>query len=543
MSTVHDEIEAKYDADEDFQVPGLVELFGPARDAVGGVLADGSPWAEGEAVQHHLTATYFDTARLDLAAAGLSLRRRSGGDDAGWHLKVPGADSVRTEIREPLGDEQDTVPARIVTMTHALTGRRPLVPVARLTTDRRVRRLVDPTGRVLVELADDRVSAHRIAAPGSPDEAATGALSWREIEVEVVDGPPELLAAVDPALRERGLTPAASASKLARVLGGRTLQAASRRSANRGDDAPENGEDAGRSPRKAPAGDVALGHLRAQVAQMRAQDLPVRLDRPGAVHAMRVASRRLRSALTTFEPVFHGTVTRPIGRELKWLAGVLGAARDAEVMRDRLTAAVADESEDARLHAQVDREVREELDRAYRAAHDEVLVQLDGDRYRSLLDTLDALLEHPPLADRARRPGTDVLPRLVARSWSALDGSMAAVAGSSDPVESDELLHDARKAAKRARYAAEAVVPVFGDDARALAAAIERVQEALGEHLESIHARARLHALAAGTTEPGAAFTYGRLHAFEEVRAERSAAEVDAAWRAASRKRLRRWLR
>ena len=536
MPTVHDEVETKYEAEAGFEVPSLVELFGAVRGKAGVPASDGAPWAEGELAEQHLDATYYDTAALDLAAAGLTLRRRVGGDDAGWHLKVPVADSSRSEIRVPLQDEQNTVPDQLVTMTYARTGGRTLVAVARIATDRTVRRLVDPTGRVLVEVADDRVTAHRLLPSGDPAEA----ISWREVEVELVDGPRELLTAVDPVLRERGLTPAPTSSKLVRALGAETVEAA-RKSAGGTGPATVGGK--GRKlPKKVSAGDVAMAHIGAQVSQIRAQDLPVRLDLPGAVHAMRVASRRLRSALTTFEPLFHGTVTRPAGRELRWLAGVLGVARDAEVMRDRLTAAVVGEGDDTRLSAGVDQEVSDRLDESYRAAHDQVLVQLDGERYRVLLATLEALLEHPPFKDRASRPARNALPGLVTRSYAALRWSMVAANGSSDPVEHENLLHDARKAAKRARYAGEAVAPVFGDDARAFAAAMERVQESLGEHLESMNTRNRLHDLAAQTSEPSTAFTLGRLHALEEVRAERSAAEVDAAWAAASKKRLRRWL-
>src|SRR3954447_13268727 len=75
---------------------------------------------------------------------------------------------------------------------------------------------------------------------------------------------------------------------------------------------------------KSPSGAVVLTHLRLQVAQVQTQDQPVRLDTPDSVHKMRVATRRLRSALTTFKPLFHGSVVRPLRDELKWLAGELG---------------------------------------------------------------------------------------------------------------------------------------------------------------------------------------------------------------------------
>src|SRR4051794_30706192 len=408
MATVHVEFEATYDAAGEFEVPSLVELFGRVRGKAGVPPADGTPWAESEAAEQDLHATYFDTSELDLTAADLSLRRRTGGDDEGWHLKVAVADSRRAEIGLPLGDE-DGVPETLLAMTYARTLGRPLVAVAQIDTHRTVRRLVDPTGRVLAEIVDDRVVAERIR-PAAETAHSPHRTSWREVQVEIVDGPTELLAAVDPILRDRGLIPAPPGSKLVRVLGSEEVQRA-RRASDPAAAARITSAQGGGAAKKGSAGDVALVQLRAQVAQIRAQDLPVRLDLSGAVHAMRVASRRLRSALTTFRPLFHGTATRPVGRELKWLAGVLGTARDAEVLRDRLTAAASDEAPDARLNASIGAEVHEQLDVAYRAARDEVLTQLDGERYRTLLRTLDVLLRSPPVKNRAGRPARRALPR------------------------------------------------------------------------------------------------------------------------------------
>jgi CHAD domain-containing protein len=109
--------------------------------------------------------------------------------------------------------------------------------------------------------------------------------------------------------------------------------------------------------------------------------------------------------------------------------------------------------------------------------------------------------------------------------------------------ERGELLHGARKAAKRARYAGESVSRVFGADAVAFAKAMENVQEVLGEYQDSVLARKRLHDLAENTTSTGAAFLYGRLHAQEEARGRTSQQHFDAAWKNAGRKSLHRWLR
>jgi CHAD domain-containing protein len=72
---------------------------------------------------------------------------------------------------------------------------------------------------------------------------------------------------------------------------------------------------------------------------------------------------------------------------------------------------------------------------------------------------------------------------------------------------------------------------------------MEDVQEALGEHQDSVLTRERLRDLARHTSSTDAAFLYGRLHALEEARAGDSRRHFEAAWKAARRKSLHRWLR
>jgi CHAD domain-containing protein len=292
----------------------------------------------------------------------------------------------------------------------------------------------------------------------------------------------------------------------------------------------------------APAGDVLLAHLREQVRQVEAQDLPVRRDAPDAVHKMRVALRRLRSALATFEPLVQADVARSLSGELKWLAGELGAARDAEVMRDRVRMTLAAEGDDREPDpgAVI---VDAELEHVYRAAHDRVLTALDGERYPALRAALEGLVTVPPWTERAAGRAGETLPRLVARSYTQLRRIVEEADATPEGAEREELLHDARKAAKRARYAAESVSRVFGADADAFAKAMSAVQEALGEHQDAVLARDRLRALALQTSSTEAAFLYGRLYALEESRAGRSRRHVAAAWRAAGRTSLHRWLR
>lgn len=195
----HLEIEQKFDVDDGFRRPDLGMLPGCTAAAP---------------VTHHLSATYFDTPDTRLAANKITLRRRTGGTDAGWHLKLPAGTDARRELQVPLsGDrDRDTVPERLAVRVAEVTGGLPLAPIATLDTERTVVTLTTGTGDVAAEIADDRVIARRLAPrPGQP-------LCWREIEVEVPDRSPELQEAAAKLLVSAGARPAAKASKLARLL-------------------------------------------------------------------------------------------------------------------------------------------------------------------------------------------------------------------------------------------------------------------------------------------------------------------------------------
>jgi CHAD domain-containing protein len=111
------------------------------------------------------------------------------------------------------------------------------------------------------------------------------------------------------------------------------------------------------------------------------------------------------------------------------------------------------------------------------------------------------------------------------------------------PAYDDHAMHQVRKDAKRLRYAAETLAPVWGKDAQRLAKAAKRLTQHLGERQDTVVTRehlVRLAAVAAGEGE--ASFTWGRLHAREQRHAEELDARWDDVWQRASRKKLRRWL-
>jgi len=210
----HIEIEQKFDVDEDFERPDFGGL-------PGGVTA-AAP------VRHRLAATYFDTADERLAASKITLRRRTGGTDEGWHLKLPAGEGARRELQEPLsGSPADggaggatappEVPERFATAVAGVTGGLPLAPIALLATERTVVTLTGSDGRVVAEIADDTVTARRLAGARGSDAAEP--LCWREIEVEVPSAAPDLQRAAAELLLAAGARPAGHGSKLARVLG------------------------------------------------------------------------------------------------------------------------------------------------------------------------------------------------------------------------------------------------------------------------------------------------------------------------------------
>jgi CHAD domain-containing protein len=266
-------------------------------------------------------------------------------------------------------------------------------------------------------------------------------------------------------------------------------------------------------------GAVVCAYLREQVDELVMRDRGARADEPDAVHKMRVATRRLRSALATYRPVLDRTSTEPVRDELRWLGAVLGRSRDAEVQLQRLQDLVVAQSEDIVL-GPVRRRIQLEMTARHRAAHAELVAELEGDRYFRLLDALEDLASAPPLIHRAAKPARTQLPVLVGRATRRVRKADRAVAHATTNTTRYAQLHEVRKAAKRARYAAESAAPVVGKPARRLAKRMEAVQEVLGEHQDSVAAAALLRELGVAAHLAGEnGFTFGLLHREETLRA------------------------
>lgn len=468
-----------------------------------------------------LVATYHDTADFRLARTKATLRRRTGGKDAGWHLKLPaGAD--REEVQRPLG-RAGSAPAALVALTRSRTRGAALGPVLRLVTHRRTLVLADDDGN-RVELADDRVTATRLggSAPGPGTSVA-----WHEVEAELLTGDRSGLDRAGELLAAAGGRESDWQSKLARALAtvpGGVVQ---------GGAVP--GVSPGADPR-VPTGPVTAvtAYVDAQVDALVTTEPLVRLDRPGAVHDMRVAVRRLRSTLRTFGPLFRTAVLDELDEGLRALAADLGEVRDREVLTGRFTAVLSRQRPEV-LGGRPAQALAAEFvtggDRARRI----LLRRLDGAGHLQLLDRLETLRAPGALTAVAAEVSADALLELAGAPTRQLRRRARRAVLDAD-------LHRVRRTAKRARYAAEATAPLARGRAQRYLAAVRELQEVLGDHQDAVVAGGVL--LTAGVRGPaGTAYAAGVVAGLEQAGAAAAIERFDRVRRGLDRRSLRHWYR
>ena len=341
------------------------------------------------------------------------------------------------------------------------------------------------------------------------------------------DGVVELLDAVEETLMGAGAARSSSGSKLMRALG---------------DAAPEDPTGPSRKELKhGSATQAVIAYVSGQVDTLHVQDARLRSRRPGSVHKLRIAARRLRSALKTYGPVLDRELADRIVEELRWLGASLSNARDAQVLREHLHQLVATQPVELVL-GPVTTRIDDELREAEREGMEQAMDALDSERYLRLLDALDELVEPGAFTAEGDAPARDVLPRLLQRDAKRLRRTVKAIAGAESRQGRDVALHEARKKAKRLRYAAESTVPVLGKRAKRLAASVKKVQQALGAYQDSVMTRQMLREYGVRAHLSGEnGFTFGRLHALEEARADKAQRDFEAAWKDVPQKNLRRW--
>jgi CHAD domain-containing protein len=524
MASQQVEVEKKYDVGADAEVPDLRLVPGVAR--------------VGEPRVDRLEAVYFDTEGSALAARGITLRRRVGGHDAGWHAKLPpeasqqDADSAsgprrRRELHAPLGQPGVVPDSLLAHLLVYLRGDDPL-PVVRLETQRTTYPLYGEDGVHLADLADDQVTAQILKSSGAQD-GDSDTRQWREWELELVHGSPELFPAAEDVLTAAGASPAGHGSKLAKALQGTEAMVPA-------DDVTGAVPPHNAGPRKkGPASELLAAYLAAQIREILAHDPEVRLEQPEAVHQLRSATRRARSALAAYRRLYSAGAVRRLRDELKWLGGVLGAPRDADVMLDRLRGHAAELPEGeaaAAVAARLEEELGNRLDTSYRKLQKALL----SERYFRLLDDLDAFSSRPPVRPQAAGPARKTAGKVVAKAATRLRRTAKAVKRSRRGAQHETALHDVRKDAKRLRHVAESVVPVHGKRASKIVQAAHRQQSILGDFHDSVVARDLLAVLAADPDLPEAeASAFVTLH----TRQVQLAAEAEAKYWKARRKSRR----
>lgn len=448
----HTEVERKFDVVETTVSPSFEGLAVVSR------------------VQHAptqtLEAVYFDTAGYDLAARRITLRRRTGGADAGWHVKLPAGQDTRTEVRAPL---EDSVPEDVRDVVTAIIRDRPLTAVARITTQRTVSLLFGADETPVAEFCDDEVTAAALRPDSEPQV-------WREWELELVEGgPADILDRLSNRLLDAGAVPAGHGSKLARVLATGETQA----------------------PAAKPTDPVHRA-VAENVEELLSWDRAVRADAYDSVHQLRVTTRKIRSLLA--DESFGLADDAWILDELKLLAGVLGVARDAEVLAEKYENAI-----DGLAPELVRGPVRERLvdgaRQRYANGWRRSVLAMRSERYFRLLDALEALVAAPSLI--SEQSGEESAAASVAAAYK----KVRKAAKVADEDGTDETLHRIRKRAKRLRYTASAT----GDSA--VADRAKTIQSLLGDHQDSVVSRTHLleESDAAHAADEDT-FTYGLLY-------------------------------
>ena len=289
------------------------------------------------------------------------------------------------------------------------------------------------------------------------------------------------------------------------------------------------------------AGAAVLGYLRQQADRLLSLDPLVRLDEPDAVHQMRVTSRRLRSTFQAFTEVIPADRSEKLIGELKWLGGVLGKARDGEVLAERLERRVR-ETPAEEVVGPVAARIQAHFAPVRATARQEALAALDSPRYAALLERLDGLLAAPAVPDEATRPARDVLPAAAHRAYRRTGRRLRRAAHTAPGPTRDVAFHQARKAAKRARYAGEAITPALGKPARQFTRQMKKVQTVLGEHQDAVVARGLDRELGMSAHLAGEnGFTYGLFFEREAQLGSRLEQQTQRRWQHRSRPCFHRW--
>jgi CHAD domain-containing protein len=440
-----------------------------------------------DVVPKHLRATYHDTDDHRLARHGVTLRRRNDDGRDLWQLKLP-SDGDRLEIESEANGPD--VPLELQSLLTAYLRGSVLRPIAELHTLRRAVRVTDGHGPA-AEVVHDSVrvlDGDRVVR------------EFDEVEVEQLSqGSARLIARLERQLRAAGAKTSDGRPKVFQAL---DLPATVGPRARRG----------------APPVEHLRAFLHRQFESLLLGDPATRRGDSAGVHRMRVATRRLRSALKEAQRMLETSWVDETRAELKWLGEVLGDVRDADVFAAYVKKEAEQLGADA-VHGGTD--LGNLMAERSVPARARLAEALDSPRYLALLDRLEAIRESLPVT-----PARDSPERMLRRATRRTLRNLRGVGRTS----SDGDLHALRIAAKRSRYAGELAQSTRSRAAALLTKRATDLQEVLGEHQDAVVAEARLGSLVEGAT-PAAAFVAGRLFGLQRERREAARAALPKAVR------------
>jgi CHAD domain-containing protein len=364
-----------------------------------------------------------------------------------------------------------------------------------------------------VEVADDLVRSW-VGGNEGP--------SFREIEVELIEGDEDLLVDVVQILRKAGVGEPDPASKLERVLGG----------------LPKCELEPVKLTRGASVAELVSAAFSNSTRHLILNDPGVRVgDNPEAVHDARVSTRRLRSDLKTLLPLLDESSVTLLRDELQWLGGSLGAVRDTDVLAEGMChLAKKLHSEDLPPIESLVGQVQQERQERYVTLRN----NLNDDRYITLLETLVQFASRAPLVlsvvgpSTARRIGVKLARKAWKRVRKQVDGR--------GPDPQDAALHELRKRVKRARYAAELVDPLVHGDASDFALELADLQDVLGKLQDSVVADHWLRSRLTSKVASREAFAAGALDALELRQRAETRRRWRSVWNESRRAKLRSWM-
>ncbi len=268
-----------------------------------------------------------------------------------------------------------------------------------------------------------------------------------------------------------------------------------------------------------------------QLERLLGADPAVRIgNEPEAVHAMRVAIRRLRVVVQLLPDGFDPVTQHRLRRELRWLGQLLGAVRDCDVLLQHLA------TDRAKLSARR-RPLVEEYARYVAARRQQcrtaMRTGLESQRYARLLRLLE---------DFAPAPGVSVLMRVAGAI--ALRKAYKKLSKGGDRIgkqpTADEL-HAVRIRAKRLRYLTELLLPWTERHGKRLLKRMVELQDVLGAHNDSTVAGEDLgRFLEAQEVAPATRRAVANLQQAIEARAVDARAQFRAAWRRFSHSKTER---